>query len=164
MTSLTLEARRIVSLLPDMARNLRLAAVLESVRGGLTTSQLFTLLLLDGALESGAPMSRLAKELGVSLPTATGLVDRLVREALVERRPHPEDRRVVLVRLTDAGRDVTRRILDALEDLVTRILVRMNEEERQALLQAVEQVHLLSAEIQREQRQMVPPPRGGGPL
>jgi len=164
VTPVTLEARRIVSLLPDMARNLRLAAVLESVRSGLTTSQLFTLLLLDGAPESGAPMSHLAKELGVSLPTATGLVDRLVREALVERRPHPEDRRVVLVRLTDAGRDVTRRILDALEDLVTRILVRMNEKERQALLQAVEQVYLLSAEIQREQRQMVPASRGVGSL
>ena len=159
MSSPGFQARRIVDLLPGIARNLRLAPVLESVSSSLTTSQLFTLLLLDAAPEAGTPMSALAMELGVSLPTATGLVGRLVSERLVERLPHPEDRRVVLVRPTDAGRDLLRRILKALEELVTNVLVRMDDDAREVLLQAVEHTSLLSAEIQREQRHRNVPPQ-----
>jgi len=146
------QARHIVDLLPGIARNLRLASVLDGVSSGLTTSQLFTLLVLDAAPEAGTPMSALAGDLRVSLPTATGVVGRLVSERLAERGAHPEDRRVVLVRPTDAGRDVVRRVLGALEELVTNVLSRMGDDERQALLQAVESTSILSAEIQREQR------------
>jgi len=131
-----------------------MGAVLESVHTGRTTSQLFTLVLLDAAPEAGVPMNALARELGVSLPTVTGVVDRLVREGLVERGADPADRRVVLVRLTDTGRDVFGRILTALEHVVRSVLARMGDEEREAMLHAVEQVTALSAEIQREQRQM----------
>ena len=45
-------------------------------------------------------MSRLAEFLDVSLSNATGLVDRIEERGLVERSRVPDDRRVVLVRLT----------------------------------------------------------------
>ncbi len=48
-------------------------------------------------------MSRLAELLDVSLSNATGLVDRMEERGLVERVRVPDDRRVVLVRLTAAG-------------------------------------------------------------
>jgi DNA-binding MarR family transcriptional regulator len=34
----------------------------------------------------------------------TGLVDRLAQEGFVVREPHPNDRRTILVRLTEQGR------------------------------------------------------------
>ena len=48
-------------------------------------------------------MSRLAEMLDVSMSNATGLVDRMEERGLVERVRVPDDRRVVLVRPTQAG-------------------------------------------------------------
>ena len=44
-----------------------------------------------------------ADESGVSRGTLTGVVTTLERRGLVRRRPHPDDRRSVLVAATDAG-------------------------------------------------------------
>lgn len=48
-------------------------------------------------------MSELSRMLLVSNGNATAVVDRLERDGLVRRRPAPDDRRAVLVALTDAG-------------------------------------------------------------
>lgn len=45
----------------------------------------------------------IAAEIGVDAPYATVIVDKLESHGLVERRPHPDDRRRKLVALTDAG-------------------------------------------------------------
>jgi DNA-binding MarR family transcriptional regulator len=62
-------------------------------------------LRLLSALRFGGPrrMLDLGGELGVTARNVTGLVDALQRDGLVERLPHPNDRRAVLVRLTPAG-------------------------------------------------------------
>lgn len=48
-------------------------------------------------------MSRLAATLSVALPSATGIVDRLVERGLVAREEDPQDRRLVLCALTPQG-------------------------------------------------------------
>lgn len=45
----------------------------------------------------------LSRLLDVTPRSVTGLVDRLEQADLVERAPHPHDRRASLIRLTDAG-------------------------------------------------------------
>jgi len=50
-----------------------------------------------------SPMRRLAIQMNCEASNLTGLVDRLEARGLVERRPHPEDRRVRCVALTEAG-------------------------------------------------------------
>ena len=69
-----------------------------------TTSQLKVILLLfvSGPLR----MSDIASELEVSLATATGVVDRLVERGMIIRDGDPEDRRVVLCRLSDEGEKI----------------------------------------------------------
>ena len=47
----------------------------------------------------------LAEANGVDAPYATLIVDKLEAHGLVERRPHPDDRRRKLVALTAAGND-----------------------------------------------------------
>ena len=54
-------------------------------------------------------MSRLADMLDVSLSNATGLIDRIEERGFVERIRVPSDRRIVLVRITAAGRADARR-------------------------------------------------------
>jgi DNA-binding MarR family transcriptional regulator len=48
-------------------------------------------------------MGELATKLGIDAPYATLVVDELERQGLVERRPHPTDRRVKLVATTAKG-------------------------------------------------------------
>jgi DNA-binding MarR family transcriptional regulator len=49
-------------------------------------------------------LRELAGEMSIDAPAATVLVDDLVARGLVERQPHPTDRRAKLVSLTAAGR------------------------------------------------------------
>ena len=95
------------------------------VRLGISMAQLHVMHMLEGHGE--LPMSRLAEMLDVSLSAATGLVDRVEERGFVERIRVPSDRRIVLVRITIAGRQmlddveilregIIRRVLDELDD------------------------------------------------
>ena len=75
----------------------------------LTTPQVRTLFAL--LREGESRMGSLASQLGVSLSSATGLVDRLVEKRLVERWVDPGDRRSVVVRLAAEGQDLVERLL-----------------------------------------------------
>ncbi|HEY6793445.1 MAG TPA: MarR family winged helix-turn-helix transcriptional regulator [Kineosporiaceae bacterium] len=51
-------------------------------------------------------LSELSEHLHIAPRSTTEVVDALVERGLAERRPDPEDRRAVLVRLTEHGRAV----------------------------------------------------------
>jgi DNA-binding MarR family transcriptional regulator len=71
------------------------------LRLDLTMSQLKVVLLLF--VSGPTRMGIIASELGVSLATATGVVERLVERGLLLRGGDAADRRVVLCRLSDDG-------------------------------------------------------------
>ena len=71
---------------------------------GLTMSQLRVLFLLNA--NPGAPAGMVAEALKVRPSTATGVVDRLVKQRLVRRERDADDRRRVRVFLTERGREV----------------------------------------------------------
>jgi len=66
---------------------------------GLTVTK--THLLWEVHQQGPCAQQRLAEALGVSARHVTGLVDALESAGFVRRSPHPHDRRVVLVGLTD---------------------------------------------------------------
>ncbi|MDM7999489.1 MAG: MarR family transcriptional regulator [Dehalococcoidia bacterium] len=70
----------------------------------LSTPQLKVVLLL--LVNGPCRMSVIASALGVSLATGTGVVDRLVERGIVVREGDPEDRRVVLCRLSSKGEEM----------------------------------------------------------
>lgn len=148
------QVEKVSVLIPQIAKNIRIANFIDNVRRGLTLSQVTTLLLLKEARGGTMSMGQIARELAVSLPTASGLVDRLCREGLVARVVNDRDRRVVLVRLTTEGRTVTQRMLRLLSDLLTRLLADLTEAEQESLAQAVERVFQLSLAIREEERQL----------
>lgn len=69
----------------------------------LTAGAFAALLELEAAPEQGLAPSELARRLAVARRTATLYVDILSRHGWVERTAHPDDRRMVLARLTDEG-------------------------------------------------------------
>jgi DNA-binding MarR family transcriptional regulator len=73
---------------------------------GLSDAKLEVLEVLSCCADRRACLHALGDELGVTRPNITKLVDGLERCGLVERLPHPSDRRMVQAHLTDAGREV----------------------------------------------------------
>jgi DNA-binding MarR family transcriptional regulator len=68
---------------------------------GLSFARVRALRRLTGEPATGR---ELAARLGADPPYVTVIVDDLERRGLVERTPHPTDRRAKLIRLTDDGR------------------------------------------------------------
>ncbi len=64
----------------------------------------------------------------------TRTLDRLENEDLLERSPHPHDRRRVSVELTDRGAEVAETIYRAELDLLEEALLGFSEEDRRALV------------------------------
>ncbi len=87
---------------------------------GLTPGHVKALYELDA--DESVSMGELAAVLGCDASSATWLVDRLEERGLVERRPHPHDRRVKTVVLTPDGAKTKARLVELLsvppDDLV----------------------------------------------
>lgn len=74
-------------------------------------------------------MTDLSKRLMVSNGNVTGVVDRLVREGLVQRQPSGSDRRVNLISLTPRGLELFRRMAAQHEDWVAEMFADLKPEE-----------------------------------
>ena len=82
-------------------------------------------------------MSRVAELLGVSLSNATGLIDRVEERGYVERVRVPDDRRVVHVRLTEAGVALLRVVELFKEDMLQAILGKLDERQLRNVARAM---------------------------
>lgn len=97
---------RFAELMPKVLGRMRLLSLAWPYEA-LTQTQIRTLMLLE---EAPAPMSSIASSLTVVLPSATRIIDALVRKGLIARSEDDKDRRRVLCSLTEDGRTVLNRI------------------------------------------------------
>ncbi len=97
---------------------------------GVTFMQLHVLFVL---FEEGAdmPLKKLERHFDVAQSTAAGLIVRLEKKGLIESFTPPEDRRLKMVRLTDAGRDICNRAEDFKREGNDFLLAPLNNDERQ---------------------------------
>jgi DNA-binding MarR family transcriptional regulator len=116
--------------------------------GSLSIVQLFVLATLesDGAL----PMGKVAEALDVSVASATGIIDRMEQRGLVERGQQPDDRRVVLVHPTSAGRAVLSDLDEHRRARISRILERLTDRELGALLKGLRAMSAARAAVEAE--------------
>lgn len=80
----------------------------------LTFARYEVLALLNFSREGTLPMHRVSSLLQVHPTSVTNAADRLESAGLVERRPHAEDRRALLLVLTEHGREVAEQASAAL--------------------------------------------------
>ncbi len=120
-------------------RELRCAGTGRLMKAGVSMTHLHVMGLLSRHGETS--MSRIADLLDVSLSNATGLIDRMAERGLVERVRVDEDRRVVLVRLSERGQAQ----LDELEilrrDMLQKILGRLDPTQLKRLSKSLSDVH-----------------------
>ncbi|MFP5343348.1 MAG: MarR family winged helix-turn-helix transcriptional regulator [Candidatus Limnocylindria bacterium] len=125
---------RIIANFRDTVVALRCIGSERLVRLGVSMTQILVLSMLQR--HGDVPMSRLAELIDVSVSNATGLVDRMEERGYVERVRVASDRRVVIVRMTDAGA----RLLDDMESLrehtLREVLDRLTAEQRLGIEQA----------------------------
>jgi DNA-binding MarR family transcriptional regulator len=108
------------------------------VKQGVSMTHLHVLSILDHHGE--LPMSRLADLLGVSLSNATGLVDRLEERGFVVRERDRDDRRVVHVKLSEGGRSHLNDIQILKEDLIQKVLSRLDPDQLECVHAALTSV------------------------
>ncbi len=88
----------------EIVHNLDLLRLRVWEERGITLPQLRILFILRA--QPGMTTNALASQLGLSAATVSGLIEKLVKAGLVERRQDPEDRRLIPLHLTDAGWEI----------------------------------------------------------
>jgi DNA-binding MarR family transcriptional regulator len=91
--------------------------------------------------------AELAERTAVTRATMTGLIDTLEKDGLVTREPHPQDRRMMSVKLTDRGAQLLSRILPEHFRLMAWLLEPLDETERKTLLALLTKILARAAEL-----------------
>jgi DNA-binding MarR family transcriptional regulator len=108
-----------------------LTARFLSDRADLTASAAYVMNRLNR--EGPMRLTTLAAKEGVSQPSMTQLVQRLERQELVTRIADPDDGRVALIGITDAGVALFDERLAVRRERLGRILTTLDDEDRDAL-------------------------------
>jgi DNA-binding MarR family transcriptional regulator len=102
----------------------------------LSMSQIKALQVLS---DCGCELSvkEVSEELALSLPGASRTVDALLKRGYLERREDEHDRRMKRIAVTQAGRDVARRIVGARLEGLEQFTASLSPEQRSRLMAAL---------------------------
>ena len=129
----TLNPRReILFELLDVARALRTYVDQRAREHGMTRAQWAVLARLER--DEGMMQTEMAEALEIQPISLVRLVDRLCEQGLVERRPHPTDRRANCLYLTDAGRDRLIEMVPLAREISANVLASFSEQDVAELL------------------------------
>ena len=85
-------------------------------------------------------MTEISRDLNITMGTLTTGVDKLIKKGYLVRKRTEEDKRVVLVELTDKGLGA-KKMHDAFhQDMITSVIDTLNPEEESVLIQALEKL------------------------
>jgi len=119
-------------LFPEIIRGVQLEFIGKE---NITNSQFIVLMAVFS--ERNPSMGRLASMLGVSMPTVTGIVGRLVARRLIERIADADDRRKIFVSLTRKGVGVVETFKGIARHRWTEMLKVLENEEIEKFYQVV---------------------------
>jgi DNA-binding MarR family transcriptional regulator len=114
---------------------------------GFETSRRFGLLMSELAIEprhfavlraieamEGSPQVAIGDRIRVPASSMVAVVDQLEKLGLVERRPHPSDRRSRTLHLTPRGREVLERAVELASSLEAVLATGLTDEQRDELI------------------------------
>jgi len=90
--------------------------------------------------DDGLSPGEIARRLGIATPTVTRAATRMEATGLLRREPHPSDRRLVRLRLTDRGRELEKIIDEQTNQLTERALATLGAAERESLVRALHEI------------------------
>src|SRR5260221_4544235 len=117
-----------------LARRMRAERVAQGLQPELSDSQLAALAALE---KRTMTPGELAENEKVKPPSITRVIASLEERGLIQRMPHPSDRRQVVLTVTDQGRNVVRQVRRLREAWLARRLGNPAPAERAAVKDAV---------------------------
>ncbi|EAQ81974.1 MarR family winged helix-turn-helix transcriptional regulator [Blastopirellula marina] len=108
---------------------------------GLTSSQYNVLRILRGEGKA-LPSLEIAERMIQVVPAITGLIDRLEKQELVERRRCNDDRRVVFVEITEKGMTLLSEMDQPVSDTHVQLMGHLSKAELQELSRLLEKARM----------------------
>ncbi len=139
-----------------MRRSVR-SFIMAMKDSGLSSSQLNTLMRLH--YHGSCPVSAIGDELGVTAAAATQIADRLAGMGLIERAEDPADRRVRRIRLTDPGRKLVRRGLEARIAWARELAAELPERDLDQIVDALHRLTEAAGRLDTESHGLAEPSR-----
>jgi|GEM_PF-990348 len=140
MTQKGSEVQELSSLYLDIIHKLNSIVTPDWLQLDLTFQQMKVLYILKQ--KGTLTMSELHEELGVSMPTITGIVNRLIErrdgKPLLTRETSPEDRREVRAKLTEAGLEVTEMVGELSPRVLEGTFARLGDKDLQVARQVLD--------------------------
>ena len=88
--------------------------------------------------QDGLTQTELSEKAQIDRTTIGGLLDRMARSNLLERRPHPQDRRAHLVYLTEQGKRLEPELTSLANQVLQRFTAGLSETDKQQLRNMLE--------------------------
>jgi DNA-binding MarR family transcriptional regulator len=88
--------------------------------------------------QDGLTQTELSEKAQIDRTTIGGLLDRMARANLLERRPHPQDRRAHLVCLTEQGKSLEPELTSLANEVLKRFTAGLSETDKQQLRNMLE--------------------------
>ena len=124
-----------------LARRMRAERAAQGLQPELSDSQLAALAALEKRTMTPGELAEYEK---VQPPSITRVIASLEERGLIQRMPHPSDRRQVVLTVTDQGRDVVRQVRQLREAWLAIRLRDLTSAERAVLREAVPILEKLS--------------------
>jgi len=128
-------AKEISMLMPAIARRILLEFFQEV---DISQSQLLTIMAIYE--KKTCRLSELSTKMGISDPTASGLVDRLSKARYVNREQDPDDRRAVCIALTNKGVHLAKKFRSAVSDRWVEILQQISKRDREEFIRILREI------------------------
>lgn len=103
---------------------------------GLNCNEYAILELLYGSGDQ--TIHQLGKEIMVTSGSMTYLIDKLEKRGYIRRDPSPDDRRVIFVVITAAGRELLGQVLPSYQAKVEEVFSCFTDEEAQSIIELME--------------------------
>lgn len=127
--------REVLFQITDVARAMRTYIDQRAREHGMTRAQWGVLLRLER--QEGMMQAEMAETLEIRPISLARLIDRLCDQKLVQRRPHPSDRRANRLYLTAKGRTTLAQLVPLGREVSAEVLSTFNEAQTGELLQTL---------------------------
>jgi MarR family transcriptional regulator, organic hydroperoxide resistance regulator len=105
------------------------------IRLNITVPQLKSLFFISH--EGTTNLSKLAARLAVTPTNVTGIVDRLLKKGLVTRTESGQDRRILVLKLTEDGEKLVTRLRERRRGYMSDVLARMSRDDLEILARGI---------------------------
>ncbi|MDA8026651.1 MAG: MarR family transcriptional regulator [Actinomycetota bacterium] len=98
---------------------------LNEIEETISIPQYRILVILGG--RGDLPMSEIVKETSLAPASATRLCDDLLKKGLIDRKAHLDDRRQVIITITNEGSQLLRRVTESRRGMITEVVANLGE-------------------------------------